>query len=138
MVYSCLLNECKNRSNHPNCQSMSWHRLPTQNALDALRRILTTIKAYHRICSDCMKKVPSQRHNLNRCASTVAVTMDTAFHHHRFTRKELLNAVAHDHTYCIPTDKASTCLTPLSNVDVSVPSVAVGTSLALLPVILPP
>ena len=51
---------------------------------------------------------------------------------------ELRNAVTHDHTYCIPTtDKAFTCLIPLSNVDVSVPSVAVGTSLVLLPVIPP-
>ena len=63
--------------------------------------------------------------------------MNTAFGRHRFTRNELHNAVAHDHTYCLPTDKASTCLTPLSNVGVSIPSVAISTSLALFPVIPP-
>ena len=80
MVVSCLVNGCKT---DPTTQLPVTVMASTTNS--TLRKTLdlpTTIKAYHRICSDCMKKVPSQRRKLNRCASTVAVTMDTAFRRH--------------------------------------------------------
>ncbi len=104
MVHSCAVNGCMNRSNDSKCLTMSWHRVPsTQVALEVLRRSLplpSTIRgAYHRICGDCMKNVKIRKQPFDRSKTTQVSYQNS----HRFTRSELREAVAHDHTYCMPT-----------------------------------
>lgn len=96
MVNYCLV---IGRLNCWDCQSMSWHWIPAQqDSLTRLKKaldLLATIKYHHRICSNCMQKVP--------LSST----------QHHMTRQEICNAVAHDHTYCMSSvDRIPNCLTP--------------------------
>ena len=119
MPLICVVPGCKNNSSNPDCYELQWHRLPSKQEPIKRRLIVTTlglpndITTAKRICSSCMSRVPKGRKPPAAMENVTSVSG-----HRRYTRTELLQAVALDHCYSHPpeqeppTQKRSTSTAP--------------------------
>ncbi len=119
MPLVCVVPGYKNNSSNPDCYELQWHRLPSKQEPIKRRLIVTTlglpndITAAKRICSSCMSRVPKGRKPPAAMENVTSVSG-----HRRYTRTELLQAVALDHCYSHPpeqeppTQKRSTSTAP--------------------------
>lgn len=98
MGYSCIVKDCKSCSTNQTCYPLSWHQLPKDiEALSRLQRYLSLPQkpaAHHRICSECMNKVPKPRKPPSVRTAEVLVLAKI-----RPTRAQMRHVVAHDHLY---------------------------------------
>ena len=104
MVHTCIVVGCTNKSNDPQCFYLSWHRLSKQ--IEELRCVLplpdnleqdSSSFKHHRICSECMRKVPKA------CKPPQRREIVTKSRPSQKTQDELRATVAHDHCSSLPT-----------------------------------
>ena len=126
MVHSCVVPECKNRSNKSECNGIKFYTLPTSRKmlekwLLLIGRKISEVTVHSRICSKHFvdgKKTKGailQIFPWQKRPSTVA-HQSTHLYAPTLTTSRLSPAaiVYHDHSYCMPLSHLPTHLTPNS------------------------